>query len=45
MQVPGVSFSPTQLLQSAVSVHPDAVEKTIEDIMTLKKINQDTNPQ
>ncbi|KAK6486540.1 ELMO domain-containing protein 1 isoform X1, partial [Huso huso] len=43
--VPVVSFSPTQLLQSAVSVHPDAVEKTIEDIMTLKKINQDTNPQ
>ena len=34
-----------QLLQSALSVHPDAVEKTIDDIMTLKKINPDTNPQ
>ncbi|XP_051534063.1 ELMO domain-containing protein 1-like isoform X2 [Myxocyprinus asiaticus] len=34
-----------ELLQSAVSVHPDSVEKTIDDIMFLKKINPDTNPQ
>ncbi|XP_057216086.1 ELMO domain-containing protein 1 isoform X1 [Triplophysa rosa] len=34
-----------ELLQSAVSVHPDSVEKTIDDIMSLKKINPDTNPQ
>ncbi|XP_041088581.1 ELMO domain-containing protein 1 [Polyodon spathula] len=40
-----LKFSKSELLQSAVSVHPDAVEKTIEDIITLKKINQDTNPQ
>ncbi|KAK7926053.1 hypothetical protein WMY93_008363 [Mugilogobius chulae] len=33
------------LLQSALSVHPDRVEKTIDDIMALKKINPDTNPQ
>uniref|UniRef100_A0A3B4ZFD1 ELMO domain containing 1 n=1 Tax=Stegastes partitus TaxID=144197 RepID=A0A3B4ZFD1_9TELE len=33
------------LLQSALSVHPDKVEKTIDDIMALKKINPDTNPQ
>ncbi|KAJ8276673.1 hypothetical protein COCON_G00084250 [Conger conger] len=38
-------FSKNELLQSAVSVHPDSVEKTIDDIMTLKKINPDTNPQ
>ncbi|KAI5096562.1 ELMO domain-containing protein 1 isoform X3, partial [Silurus meridionalis] len=37
--------SKNQLLQNALSVHPDAVEKTIDDIMTLKKINPDTNPQ
>uniref|UniRef100_A0A674MRI9 ELMO/CED-12 domain containing 1 n=1 Tax=Takifugu rubripes TaxID=31033 RepID=A0A674MRI9_TAKRU len=30
---------------SALSVPPDKVEKTVEDIMTLKKINPDTNPQ
>lgn len=34
-----------QLLQAALSVHPDKVEKTVDDIMTLKKINPDTNPQ
>uniref|UniRef100_A0A3Q0S1F2 ELMO/CED-12 domain containing 1 n=1 Tax=Amphilophus citrinellus TaxID=61819 RepID=A0A3Q0S1F2_AMPCI len=34
-----------KLLQSALSVHPDKVEKTIDDIMALKKINPDTNPQ
>uniref|UniRef100_A0A3Q1G893 ELMO/CED-12 domain containing 1 n=1 Tax=Acanthochromis polyacanthus TaxID=80966 RepID=A0A3Q1G893_9TELE len=34
-----------QLLQSALSVHPDKVEKTIDNIMALKKINPDTNPQ
>uniref|UniRef100_A0A3Q2D119 ELMO/CED-12 domain containing 1 n=1 Tax=Cyprinodon variegatus TaxID=28743 RepID=A0A3Q2D119_CYPVA len=33
------------LLQSALSAHPDKVEKTIDDIMALKKINPDTNPQ
>uniref|UniRef100_A0A8C7H2D6 ELMO/CED-12 domain containing 1 n=1 Tax=Oncorhynchus kisutch TaxID=8019 RepID=A0A8C7H2D6_ONCKI len=27
------------------SAHPDRVEKTIDDIMTLKKVNPDTNPQ
>ncbi|XP_033998093.1 ELMO domain-containing protein 1 [Trematomus bernacchii] len=37
--------SKNTLLQSALSVHPDKVEKTIEDIMALKKINPDTNPQ
>lgn len=39
------SFCLLQLLQSALSVHPDKVEKTIDDIMALKKINPDTNPQ
>ncbi|XP_016332797.1 ELMO domain-containing protein 1-like isoform X5 [Sinocyclocheilus anshuiensis] len=34
-----------ELLQSAINVHPDSVEKTIDDIMSLKKINPDTNPQ
>lgn len=34
-----------KLLQSALSVHPDKVEKTIDEIMALKKINPDTNPQ
>ncbi|XP_048022857.1 ELMO domain-containing protein 1 isoform X1 [Megalobrama amblycephala] len=34
-----------ELLQSAISVHPDSVEKTIDDILSLKKINLDTNPQ
>ncbi|XP_077448847.1 ELMO domain-containing protein 1 isoform X3 [Stigmatopora argus] len=38
-------YSKKELLQSALSVHPDKVEKTIEDIMVLKKINPDTNPQ
>ncbi|CAB1316649.1 unnamed protein product [Coregonus sp. 'balchen'] len=33
------------LCQSALSAHPDRVEKTIDDIMTLKKVNPDTNPQ
>ncbi|XP_073518298.1 ELMO domain-containing protein 1 isoform X1 [Phyllobates terribilis] len=37
--------SKSKLLQSAVAVHPDAIEKTIEDILTLKKVNIDTNPQ
>ncbi|KAB5548950.1 hypothetical protein PHYPO_G00061570 [Pangasianodon hypophthalmus] len=37
--------SKSELLQNALSVHPDAVEKTIDDIMALKKINPDTNPQ
>ncbi|XP_030055237.1 ELMO domain-containing protein 1 isoform X2 [Microcaecilia unicolor] len=37
--------SKNKLLQTAVSVHPDAIEKTIDDIMVLKKINLDTNPQ
>nr|AAI29414.1 Zgc:158733 [Danio rerio] len=34
-----------ELLQSAISVHPDSVEKSIDDIMALKRINLDTNPQ
>ncbi|XP_043078074.1 ELMO domain-containing protein 1 isoform X3 [Puntigrus tetrazona] len=34
-----------ELLQSAINVHPDSVEKTIDDIISLKKINPDTNPQ
>ncbi|XP_051782787.1 ELMO domain-containing protein 1 isoform X2 [Erpetoichthys calabaricus] len=38
-------FSKNELLQKAVSAHPDAVEKTTEDIMKLKRINPDTNPQ
>uniref|UniRef100_A0A8C6L5K1 ELMO domain containing 1 n=1 Tax=Nothobranchius furzeri TaxID=105023 RepID=A0A8C6L5K1_NOTFU len=38
-------YSKHELLQSALSVHPDKVEKTIDDIMALKKINPDTNPQ
>ncbi|XP_056417599.1 ELMO domain-containing protein 1 isoform X3 [Hyla sarda] len=37
--------SKSKLLQSAVGVLPDAIEKTIEDILTLKKVNVDTNPQ
>uniref|UniRef100_A0A8D0HC47 ELMO domain containing 1 n=1 Tax=Sphenodon punctatus TaxID=8508 RepID=A0A8D0HC47_SPHPU len=37
--------SKTKLLQTEVSVHPDAIEKTIDDIMDLKKINPDINPQ
>ncbi|NXK11859.1 ELMD1 protein, partial [Herpetotheres cachinnans] len=32
-------------LQTSVSVHPDAIEKTIDDIMELKRINPDINPQ
>ncbi|KAK2099421.1 ELMO domain-containing protein 1 [Saguinus oedipus] len=31
--------------KTSVNVHPDAIEKTIEDIMELKKINPDINPQ
>uniref|UniRef100_A0A3B5MNW7 ELMO domain-containing protein n=1 Tax=Xiphophorus couchianus TaxID=32473 RepID=A0A3B5MNW7_9TELE len=42
---PSPSCLPVQLLRSALSVHPDQVEKTIDDIMALKKINPDTNPQ
>uniref|UniRef100_A0A8C2WL81 ELMO/CED-12 domain containing 1 n=1 Tax=Cyclopterus lumpus TaxID=8103 RepID=A0A8C2WL81_CYCLU len=38
-------YSKNELLQSALSVHPDKVEKTIDDIMALKRINPDTNPQ
>lgn len=34
-----------QVLQSSVSVHPDAIEKTIDAIMELKRINPDVNPQ
>ncbi|XP_071077579.1 ELMO domain-containing protein 1 isoform X1 [Desmodus rotundus] len=37
--------SKSKLLQTSVGVHPDAIEKTIEDIMELKKINPDINPQ
>uniref|UniRef100_A0A8C3RM13 ELMO domain containing 1 n=1 Tax=Chelydra serpentina TaxID=8475 RepID=A0A8C3RM13_CHESE len=37
--------SKNKLLQTSVSVHPDAIEKTIDDIMELKKINPDINPQ
>lgn len=40
-----LKFSKNELLQSALAVEPDRVEKTIEDIMDLKKINPDTNPQ
>ncbi|XP_010869127.1 ELMO domain-containing protein 1 isoform X3 [Esox lucius] len=38
-------YSKNELCQSALSVHPDCVEKTVDNIMTLKKINPDTNPQ
>ncbi|XP_053164644.1 ELMO domain-containing protein 1 isoform X3 [Hemicordylus capensis] len=37
--------SKNKLLQNSVSVHPDAIEKTIDAIMELKKINPDVNPQ
>uniref|UniRef100_A0A8C2SSW9 ELMO domain containing 1 n=1 Tax=Coturnix japonica TaxID=93934 RepID=A0A8C2SSW9_COTJA len=37
--------SKSKRLQTSVSVHPDAIEKTIDDIMELKKINPDINPQ
>ncbi|XP_061484652.1 ELMO domain-containing protein 1 isoform X1 [Rhineura floridana] len=37
--------SKNKLLQSSVSVHPDAIEKTIDAIMDLKRINPDVNPQ
>uniref|UniRef100_A0A3B3R0U4 ELMO/CED-12 domain containing 1 n=1 Tax=Paramormyrops kingsleyae TaxID=1676925 RepID=A0A3B3R0U4_9TELE len=40
-----LKFSKSGLLQSAVNVHADSVEKTIDVIMALKKINPDTNPQ
>ncbi|XP_061608051.1 ELMO domain-containing protein 1 isoform X3 [Phyllopteryx taeniolatus] len=40
-----LKYSKNELLQSALSTHPDKVEKTIDEIMTLKKINPDTNPQ
>uniref|UniRef100_A0A3P9JH98 ELMO/CED-12 domain containing 1 n=1 Tax=Oryzias latipes TaxID=8090 RepID=A0A3P9JH98_ORYLA len=39
------SLPPKTLMQSALSIHPDKVEKTVDDIMALKKINPDTNPQ
>ncbi|XP_053703499.1 ELMO domain-containing protein 1 isoform X1 [Synchiropus splendidus] len=38
-------FSKNEMLQSALSVHPDKVEKMIDDIMSLKRIIHDTNPQ
>ncbi|XP_030632730.1 ELMO domain-containing protein 1 [Chanos chanos] len=37
--------SKSDLLRSAVGVNPDAVEKVVDDIMALKQINSDTNPQ
>lgn len=37
--------SKSKLLQTSVSVHPDGIEKTVEDIIELKKINPDINPQ
>ncbi|PKU43625.1 elmo domain-containing protein 1 [Limosa lapponica baueri] len=37
--------SKSKRLQTSVSVHPDAIEKTIDDIMELKRINPDINPQ
>ncbi|KAG9338685.1 hypothetical protein JZ751_025353, partial [Albula glossodonta] len=40
-----LQFSKSELLQSAVSIPPDSVEKAIDDIMTLKRINHDSNPQ
>ncbi|KAM9782345.1 ELMO domain-containing protein 1 isoform X1 [Syngnathus typhle] len=40
-----LKYSKNELLQSALSAHPDKVEKIIDDIMALKKINPDTNPQ
>ncbi|XP_030218298.1 ELMO domain-containing protein 1 isoform X1 [Gadus morhua] len=40
-----LKYSKNELLRSALSVHPDKVEKSIDDIMALKKINLDTNPQ
>uniref|UniRef100_A0A8C6T8E3 ELMO domain containing 1 n=1 Tax=Neogobius melanostomus TaxID=47308 RepID=A0A8C6T8E3_9GOBI len=40
-----LKFSKNELLRSALSVDSDRVEKTIDDIMALKKINPDTNPQ
>ncbi|XP_070305829.1 ELMO domain-containing protein 1-like [Salvelinus sp. IW2-2015] len=38
-------YSKNELCQSALSAHPDRVEKTIDNILTLKKINPDSNPQ
>ncbi|KAG7265497.1 hypothetical protein CRUP_003586, partial [Coryphaenoides rupestris] len=40
-----LKYSKNELLRAALSVHPDKVEKTIDGIMALKKINPDTNPQ
>ncbi|XP_063005028.1 ELMO domain-containing protein 1 isoform X2 [Melospiza melodia melodia] len=37
--------SKSKRLQTSVNVHPDAIEKTIDDIMELKRINPDVNPQ
>ncbi|KAM9728036.1 ELMO domain-containing protein 1 isoform 1-T1 [Menidia menidia] len=38
-------YSKNELLQSSLNVYPDKVEKTINEIMAMKKINPDTNPQ
>ncbi|XP_043547770.1 ELMO domain-containing protein 1 isoform X1 [Chiloscyllium plagiosum] len=37
--------SRNELLQSAVTTHVDDVERTVDNIMQLKNINHDTNPQ
>ncbi|XP_070607779.1 ELMO domain-containing protein 1 [Erythrolamprus reginae] len=37
--------SKNKLLQNSTSVHPDAIEKTVDAIIDLKKINPDVNPQ
>ncbi|XP_078401645.1 ELMO domain-containing protein 1 [Cetorhinus maximus] len=37
--------SRSELLQSAVTSHIDDIERTVDNIMQLKKINPDTNPQ
>ncbi|XP_013921714.1 PREDICTED: ELMO domain-containing protein 1-like [Thamnophis sirtalis] len=37
--------SKNKLLQNSISVHPDAIEKTVDAIIDLKKINPDVNPQ
>ncbi|NWH38772.1 ELMD1 protein, partial [Chloropsis hardwickii] len=37
--------SKSKRLQTSVNVHLDAIEKTIDDIMELKRINPDINPQ
>ncbi|XP_048837064.1 ELMO domain-containing protein 1-like [Brienomyrus brachyistius] len=40
-----LKFSKSELLQTAVSAQLDSVEKIIDDIITLKNINPDANPQ